>query len=48
MITCAFDMAVVNSWLECRLDAKMANIQTKDIHDLRHFKMNVAQCLVRV
>lgn len=48
MITHAFDMAVVNSWLEYRLDAKRANIQTKDIQDLLHFKMNVAQCLVRV
>ncbi|KAL7867876.1 hypothetical protein SRHO_G00092600 [Serrasalmus rhombeus] len=48
MITHAFDMAVVNSWLEYRLDAKRANIQTKDIQDLLHFKMNVAQSLVRV
>ncbi|KAM4580374.1 piggyBac transposable element-derived protein 3-like [Odontesthes bonariensis] len=48
MITHAFDMAVVNSWLEYRLDAKRANIQTKDIQDLLHFKVNVAQCLVRV
>ncbi|KAL7399173.1 hypothetical protein ABVT39_020977 [Epinephelus coioides] len=48
MITHAFDMAVVNSWLEYRLDAKTANIQSKDIQDLLHFKMNVAQCLVRV
>uniref|UniRef100_A0A8D0AN67 PiggyBac transposable element-derived protein domain-containing protein n=1 Tax=Sander lucioperca TaxID=283035 RepID=A0A8D0AN67_SANLU len=48
MITHAFEMAVVNSWLEYRLDAKRANIQTKDIQDLLHFKMNVAQCLVRV
>ncbi|KAL7871040.1 hypothetical protein SRHO_G00085370 [Serrasalmus rhombeus] len=45
MITHAFDMAVVNCWLEYRLDAKRANIQTKDIQDLLHFKMNVAQCL---
>ncbi|KAM3625846.1 uncharacterized protein V6R79_018497 [Siganus canaliculatus] len=48
MITHAFDLAVVNSWLEYRLDAKRANIQTKDIQDLLHFKMNVAQCLVKV
>uniref|UniRef100_A0A3B4VA40 PiggyBac transposable element-derived protein domain-containing protein n=1 Tax=Seriola dumerili TaxID=41447 RepID=A0A3B4VA40_SERDU len=48
MITHAFDMAVVNSWLEYRLDAKRANIQTKDIQDLLHFKMKVAQCLVKV
>ncbi|CAK6970582.1 piggyBac transposable element-derived protein 3-like [Scomber scombrus] len=48
MITHAFDVAVVNSWLEYRLVAKRANIQTKDILDLLHFKMNVAQCLVRV
>lgn len=48
MITHAYDMAVVNSWLEYRLDAKRANIQRKDIQDLLHFKMNVAQCLVRV
>ncbi|ROJ25254.1 hypothetical protein DPX16_20067 [Anabarilius grahami] len=40
--------AVVNSWLEYRLDAKRANLQTKDILDLLHFKMNVAQCLVSV
>lgn len=46
MITHAFDMAVVNSWLKYRLDAKRANIQTKDIQDLLHFKMSVAQCLV--
>ncbi|CAK6978071.1 piggyBac transposable element-derived protein 3-like [Scomber scombrus] len=48
MITHAFDVAVVNSCLEYRLDAKRANIQTKDIQDLLNFKMNVAQCLVRV
>uniref|UniRef100_A0A672KG02 PiggyBac transposable element-derived protein domain-containing protein n=1 Tax=Sinocyclocheilus grahami TaxID=75366 RepID=A0A672KG02_SINGR len=46
MITHAFDLAVVNSWLEYRLDAKRANLQTKDTLDLLHFKMNVAQCLV--
>lgn len=46
MIAQAFDMAVVKSWY--RLDAKRANIQTKDIQDLLHFKMNVAQCLVSV
>ncbi|KAL7861483.1 hypothetical protein SRHO_G00129240 [Serrasalmus rhombeus] len=45
MITHAFDVAVVNCWLEYTLDAKRANIQTKDIQDLLHFKMNVAQCL---
>uniref|UniRef100_A0A671NB21 PiggyBac transposable element-derived protein domain-containing protein n=1 Tax=Sinocyclocheilus anshuiensis TaxID=1608454 RepID=A0A671NB21_9TELE len=48
MITHAFDLAVVNSWLEYRLDAKRANLQTKDTLDLLHFKMNVAQCLVSV
>ncbi|XP_041827207.1 piggyBac transposable element-derived protein 3-like [Melanotaenia boesemani] len=48
MITHAFDLAVVNSWLEYRLDSKRANNPTKDILDLLHFKMNVAQCLVRV
>lgn len=48
LITRAFDMAAVNSWLEYRLDAKRANVQTKDIQDLLHFKMKVAQCLVRV
>ncbi|CAJ1087319.1 piggyBac transposable element-derived protein 3-like [Xyrichtys novacula] len=48
MITHAFDVAVVNSWLEYRLDVKRANIQTKDILDLLHFKINVAQYLVRV
>ncbi|CAK6966410.1 piggyBac transposable element-derived protein 3-like [Scomber scombrus] len=37
---------LVSLWLEYRLDAKRANIQTKDIEDLLHFKMNVAQCLV--
>ncbi|KAF1388611.1 hypothetical protein PFLUV_G00092090 [Perca fluviatilis] len=30
--------------LEYRLDAERANIQTEDIQDLLHFKMNVAQC----
>ncbi len=48
MITHAFDLVVVNSWLEYRLDAKRANLQRKDTLDLLHFKMNVAQCLVGV
>lgn len=48
MITHAFELAVVNSWLEYRLDAKRANLQTKDTLDILHFKMNVAQCLVSV
>ena len=48
MITHAFDLAVVNSWLEYRLDANRANLQTKDTLDLLHFKMNVARCLVNV
>ena len=48
MITHAFDLAVINSWLEYRLDTERAGILTKDTLDLLHFKMNVAPCLVRV
>lgn len=48
MITHAFDLAVVNSWLEYRLDAKRANFQKKTPWILLYFKMNVAQCLVSV
>ncbi|KAG5261731.1 hypothetical protein AALO_G00287730 [Alosa alosa] len=47
MITHAFDLAV-NSWLEYRLDSERAGILTRDTLDLLHFKMNVAQCLVKV
>ena len=45
MITHTFDLAVINNWLEYRLDTERAGILTKDTLDLFYFKMNVAQCL---
>lgn len=38
MVTHAFDMAYVNSWLEYKMDCKHLNIGTKNTMDLLHFK----------
>lgn len=48
MMIHALDLAAVNSWSEYRMDAERVKIPKKDVLDLLHFKMNVAQCLVRV
>ncbi|RXM28475.1 PiggyBac transposable element-derived protein 2 [Acipenser ruthenus] len=48
MITHGFDVAVVNSWLEYRRDAQHSGIPNKEVLDLLHFRMNVAECLVRL
>lgn len=47
MITHAFDVAVVNSWLEFRRDNEYKGTQPQKIMDLLEFKMNVAEVLVR-
>ena len=48
MITHAFDVAVVNSWLEYRRDKERQGTRPQQIMDLLDFKMNVAEALVRV
>ncbi|KAL2096765.1 hypothetical protein ACEWY4_005972 [Coilia grayii] len=48
MITHAFDVAVVNSWLEYRRDQELQGTQPKQVMDLLQFKMAVAEALVRV
>ena len=48
MITHAFDVAVVNSWLEYRGDKERQGTRPQQIMDLLDFKMNVAEALVRV
>lgn len=46
MISHAFDVAVVNSWLEYRRDNESKGTQPQKIMDLLEFKMNVAEVLV--
>jgi len=46
MITHAFDVAVVNSWLNYR-DNEFKGTQPQKFMDLLQFKMNVAEVLVR-
>ncbi|XP_056116469.1 piggyBac transposable element-derived protein 3-like [Rhinichthys klamathensis goyatoka] len=46
MITHAFDVAVVNSWLEYRRDNEYKGTQPQKFMDLLEFKMNVAEVLV--
>jgi len=46
MITHAFDVAVVNSWLNYR-DNEYKGTQPQKFMDLLQFKMNVAEVLVR-
>lgn len=48
MITHAFDVAVVNSWLEYRMDENRKGTQPKQVLDLLDFKLQVAEALVRV
>lgn len=47
MITHAVDLAVVNSWLEYRRDKERQGVPAQYTLDLLHFKMNVAEALVR-
>ena len=47
MVTHAIDLAVVNSWLEYRRSAEQQGTRKKDILDLLHFRLEVAECLVR-
>lgn len=46
IISHAFDVAVVNSWLEYRRDNESKVTQPQKIMDLLEFKMNVAEVLV--
>ncbi|XP_015377550.1 PREDICTED: piggyBac transposable element-derived protein 3-like [Diuraphis noxia] len=48
MVTHAFDMACVNSWLEYKMDCKHLNIVNKNIMDLLHFKERLAETLILV
>ncbi|MGH0127936.1 UNVERIFIED_CONTAM: hypothetical protein FKN15_039293, partial [Acipenser sinensis] len=48
MFTHGFDVAVVNSWLEYKRDAQHSGIPNKEVLDLLHFRMNVAECLLRL
>jgi hypothetical protein len=48
MITHAFDVAVVNSWLEYRRDKERQGTQPPLVMDLLDFKLNVAEALVRL
>jgi Transposase IS4 len=47
MVTHAIDLAVVNSWLEYRCTAEQLGLRKKDVLDLLHFRLEVAECLVR-
>lgn len=48
MLTHAFDVAVVNSWLEYRRDQELQGTRPQLVIDLLDFKMKVAEALVCV
>lgn len=48
MVTHAFDMATVNSWLEYKMDFEHLNLNKKKKMDLLHFKERLGETLVLV
>lgn len=48
MVTHAFDMATVNSWLEYKMDYENLNLDKKTKMDLLHFKERLGETLILV
>lgn len=48
MIFHAVYLAITNSWIEYRTDAMKLQIPKKNILDLLHFRMRIAESLVKI